>query len=248
MELNIDDWGAMRRMHRWVAGAAVVSVVAGGGAAYAAVTLHGQAELVSQPIVQAGLAVNAARLEPALTPGDTSALVFTVRNTSGLTVVADRVTLKLPLRDAKPAGCTSRVSGPLLARRGLPLTGGERVLLGPGQNADVTVPGALSLASSATRGCGFRVTLDVQAVPGGGAPATSPIKGKPPTGSTVDPTQPVATPPTPVAPGIPTTATTAPTTAGTVTPPPPATGFTPPTTYSGGDDCDPADTSCSAGT
>src|SRR4051812_24484118 len=94
---------------------AAAGLVVGSVAAYAAVSVHGRGELVAEPVETAGLEIDEVRLSVPLTPGHASDLVFRARNRTGGVLVADRVTALLPLREAKPAGCTSKVAGPLLS-------------------------------------------------------------------------------------------------------------------------------------
>lgn len=135
------------------------------GSAEAAVTtvVHGQGELVSQPLT-GGVEVVGASLEPLLVPGRAGDLVVHVRNRGAYSVVADRVSLKLPLRDARPAGCVAKVSGPLLDRGGVTLAGAQRTVIGPGWAGEIVVPSALRLAAGADGGCGFKVSVDVRAL------------------------------------------------------------------------------------
>jgi hypothetical protein len=218
----------------WGSLAVAAAALAGGSAAVAASTvLHGRGELVSQPL-SGDLEVADVRLEPLLVPGAAGDLVLRVRNRSALTVVADRVRLHLPMRDVKPAGCLAKVSGPLLDPGGVALVDGQRVVLGPGRAEQVVVPGALSLAASATGGCGFRVQVDVQAVqsPPTTSPATRPTTE--PT-ATVPSTGPATRPPTTVPTADPATADpSAEPTIAPVTPPPTLPDL----------DCDAADPAC----
>ncbi|GIF20017.1 hypothetical protein BJ973_002078 [Actinoplanes tereljensis] len=171
----------------WIALAVPVALLAGGSAAYAAVTvIHGQGELVSQPLT-GDIEVIDAQLEPLLVPGVSSDLVLTVRNRSAANVVADRVRLIQPLRDAKPTGCLTAVSGPLLSPFGVTLLDERRVVLGPGRTETVVVPSALTLAAGAKNGCGFRVLVDIQAVK---APPTTPTTTRPTTNTPTPPTDP----------------------------------------------------------
>ena len=172
-------------------------LLATGSAALAAavVVVHGKGELVSQPLT-GDLEVVSVRLEPLLSPGAASDLVLRVRNRSTFIVVADRVRLLLPLREASPAGCAAKVSGPLLGPAGVVLVDDQRVTLAPGRAEQIVVPSALSLAASAKGGCGFRVSVDVQAVQA--APTPTPTT-RPTTTPTTTPTtaQPTAVPSTP---------------------------------------------------
>jgi hypothetical protein len=223
--------------------------------------VHGQGQLVSQSLT-GGLEVVDAGLEPLLVPGRSSDLVVHVRNRGVHSVVADRVGLRLPLRDAKPAGCAAMVSGPLLGPGGVALTGSERTVVGPGWAGTIVVPSALSLATGANAGCGFKVTVDVRAlqVPDRTPPPTSPTVSPPtmppidcdpvdptctpePT-ATATPTPPSDLPPTvdcdPVDPTCtPAPTATPPTTTPTTTTPTPPSDTPPPV------DCDPFDPTCS---
>ncbi|GIE96161.1 hypothetical protein [Paractinoplanes rishiriensis] len=215
----------LRKLSRPVALVVAVGsfVVIGSAVASAAIMLRGRGELVVEPLETAGLEVTGVRLSAPLSPGGRADFVFTVRNRGTIPAVADRVTALLPLREARPEGCTSKVAGPLLARSGMRLTGGQRVYLNPGDQQEVTVPDAVSLAASSKTGCGFRVTVEVQAtqVPPREVPTTPP---------TVEPTTPVP-----------------PTTEPTVGPPtsPPSTTNPPPPTPTTTGDCDPVDPTCS---
>ncbi|GAA2616779.1 hypothetical protein Adu01nite_30430 [Paractinoplanes durhamensis] len=159
-----------------------------GSAAYAAgAVLHGKGELVNQPLT-GDLQVLDVQLEPQLVPGVASNLIVKVRNRSASHVIADRVRLVSPLRDAKPAGCLSAVSGPLLNPAGVLLYGAQQRLdIGPGITGEVVLPAALRLAAKAKNGCGFRVDVDIQAI-------AIPDRSLPPT---TFPTSPPTTDPTP---------------------------------------------------
>jgi hypothetical protein len=135
----------------------------GSAGAYAAVVLRGQGELVAEPAEWAGLQVDDVHLAAPLTPGGSADLILTVRNRSTVYATADRLVAPTPLREARPAGCTTKVSGPLLAKAGLKLTGAQRASLSPGSGQVITVPGALRLAATAKTGCGFRLTINVEA-------------------------------------------------------------------------------------
>ena len=148
----------------WLLAMVGTTVMLGSAAVYAAIVVHGRAELVVQPAEIAGVEIDDVHLSGPLFPGGAADVVFGVRNRSKVPVTADRVTALLPLRDARPARCTDKVSGPLLARDGLRLVGPQRTLLAPGQRQEITVTNGLRLAVGAKTGCGFRVTLDVQAV------------------------------------------------------------------------------------
>jgi hypothetical protein len=206
---------------------AAAGLVVGSVAAYAAVAVHGRGELVADAVETAGLEIDEVRLSVPLTPGHTSDLVFRARNRTGSVLVTDRVTALLPLREAKPAGCTSKVSGPLLGS-GMVLGGEQRVVLAPGERQEITIPAAVRLAGSSKTGCGFKVTIDVQAV---SAPPTTGPTTRPPTSPTVRPSDP-----------------TGPSDPPTSTPPtePPPTTVNPPT-VTPTVDCDPVDPTCQEG-
>jgi hypothetical protein len=181
----------------------LTGVLAAGSAAAAATVLHGRGDLVSEPLT-GDLEVVDARLEPLLVPGGASDVTVRLRNRSTLTVMTDRVTLTSPLRDARPAGCGAKVSGPLLGA-GLQLTDDQRLVLAPGHAADLVLPSALALAPGATGGCGFRVQLDVRAVPAPTRTPTRPAPASPTTSPslppvTVTPEPPTSEPPTSAAP------------------------------------------------
>jgi hypothetical protein len=175
-------------------------LIAGSAAAYATSVLHGRAELVAPAADLAQLQVSGVHLASPPRPGETVGLVFTVRNNTKAAVTVDRVIAQLPLRDARPAGCTSKLSGPLMSRSGFRLTGDQRVLLAPREQRQVTVPKVLMLSAAARTGCGFRVSVDVQAVPTPhptATPTNTPPIGTspPPTTVPADPTM-ITTPPT----------------------------------------------------
>jgi len=157
---------ALRRRPLWTAVAAGAAVLLTGSVAAAAdpVVVRGQGDLVSTPL-SGGLAVVDARLEPLLIPGGSSDLVVNVRNRGAQFLVLDRVLLRSSPRDAHPSGCVAKLTGPLRSGDGITLTGEQRVVVGPGRAADLTVPSVLSLPASAAGGCGFRVAVEVRAVP-----------------------------------------------------------------------------------
>ena len=200
-------------------------LTAGSAVAAARLVLHGKGELVNPPLA-GDLEVLSLQLEPVLVPGGSGDLVLSVRNRSTLTVTADRVSLDTPLRDARPAGCAAKVSGPLLQKDGVTLSGDERVTLAPGHTGRLVVPAALSLAPSAKQGCGFRVRVALQAVQAyptrpPATPATQPPTSRPPA-----PTSPTPRPPTSQPPSA-----------------EPTTAY-PPTAPPSLPDCDPADPEC----
>jgi hypothetical protein len=222
--------GSHRRARQYLRpalGAAIAgtTILLGGATVYAAAVVHGRADLVVPQTRTAGLEVTGVRLS-ALTPGAAADLSFTVRNPGAVFVTTDRVTALLPLRDARPARCTEKVSGPLLTRNGLHLAGQQRRTLAPGDSEQITVPAALRLSSTVRTGCGFTATLDVRAVQLSAGP-TPPAQ----------PTMPAAIPPTPTA-----TASTTPTpSAETALLPKPTEAVSPPE----GGLCDPlADPDC----
>jgi hypothetical protein len=222
-----DDRHPTRRRRRtgplWAfAVGAGVLLTAGTAGAATTLILHGRGELVSQPLA-GDLAVLDVRLEPALVPGGSADLVLQVRNRSTVTVVADRIRLQLPLRDARPAGCAAKVSGALMQRAGVALVDDQRVTLGPGRAEQVVLPSALTLAASAKQGCGFRVVVDVQAVQADPRPTLSPTR------PTAQPTSPPPTVPPPSSP----------------TASPPRTATPPPLPTL--DECDPVEPECLPG-
>jgi hypothetical protein len=192
---------AVKRIRRYVRPASLAAVVIallvlGSTIASAAIVLHGHAELVVDPAETGGLEVGDVRLAAPLVPGGTADLVLAVRNRGTVPVAADRITASLPLKDARPAGCTSKVSGPLLTADGSRLSGQQRVVLQPGEQRVVTVPRAVRLAASSKTGCGFRLTLDVQAVqvvvpttPAPTRPTTAPDTEPPTIAPTTAPTE-----------------------------------------------------------
>lgn len=202
----------------WLALAVGGAVLLTGSAAVAAaaVVVRGEREIVSQPLTGA-LQVTDARLEPWLIPGAASDLVVRVRNSSTKPVTLDRLKLKLPLRTPQPAGCTARLSGPLLATAGMPVPAAQRVSVPAGREVSVTVPKVLTLAAAATSGCGFKVVVEVQAVQN--QPTTPPT-----TRPTTMPTTTAPSPPPPTTAPTPQPSTVQPTTA----PPPPPPTVEPP--------------------
>ena len=171
-----------------------ILVTGSAAAAVAAVVVRGEREIVSQPLT-GDLQVTDARLEPWLIPGAASDLVVRVRNRGAKPVTLDRLTLKLPLRTPQPAGCTARVSGPLMASAGMPLPAAQRISVPAGREVSVTVPKVLTLAAAASSGCGFKVVVEVQAVqnPPTTMPTAVPPTSRPPT---MPPTTPTLQPPT----------------------------------------------------
>jgi hypothetical protein len=146
-----------------------------------------------------------------------------LRNLNAFGARVDQVTLVGALRKAKPAGCTSKVSGPVTRPGGYRLPLADQVLVGAGVKKDVVVHTAFTLAGSAKAGCGFTVEVDVSATqltpiasPTTVNPTTAPTGTTPPHHSLPPTDAPTLTPATSQA-----------------TPPPAATS-----------DCDPADPTC----
>lgn len=177
------------------AAATAGGVLAGASVAVAATTVYvrGKTDMISQPLT-GDLQVLDAHLDPMLLPGGTSGLVLRVRNRAAKPVTLDRVTLVRPLRSPTPSTCAGKLSGPLMATAGMPVPTGQRIRIPAGRDAAVTIPAVIKLASSATKGCGFRVTVQVQAVqdppssptltpstnPTSTSPAASPSQSVPP--------------------------------------------------------------------
>jgi hypothetical protein len=200
-------------------------MVISAGIAVASIILHGRGELNAPAATGNSLQVSNIRLSTPLTPGGKADLLFSVRNPNAYGARVDQVTLVGALRKANPAGCTSKVSGPITKASGYHLPAADQVLVGAGAKRNVVVRAAFQLAGSAKTGCGFSVVVDVSAtqLP----PVASPTTTKP---------APPATPATTKPPIDPTTqpVTTPPTTPAQATPPPVA----------GGEECDPADPDC----
>jgi hypothetical protein len=201
---------------RW-AGRAALLATAGALLAAGSATAYGS--VIGQekpaPVRTPHLEVDDVHLS--LAPGGSADLVVRVRNRGTVPVTADRITLESPLRDARPKKCTDRVSGPLLAHDGLILGGRQRVTVRPGTREWITVPGAVRLSRTAKGGCGFRVVMDVRAVPvPPKSPAVTPttegpVAPKPPTGPAPTSTEDTGSPqpgPTTTPPTAPTTSTT----------------------------------------
>ncbi len=144
----------------------------GAGAAAAAITLSGKGTLVAPAYDGKQLQVTDEHLSQPLAPAAAADLVFTVRNPHGFAVRVYQVGLASPMSRAKPAGCTARVSGPVL--RGYTFPAGTQVTVPPGARTEISVPAAFRLAPAATRGCGFTVDILVSAVQGGSVP-TPPV-------------------------------------------------------------------------
>lgn len=200
--------------------------------AVAAVLLHGRGTLIAPAAKFQDLQVGEVRLSRPLMPGNTSDLLFSVRNPNAFGVTVDQVSLIGSLRKASPAGCTSKVTGPVIKAGGYRLPRADQVLVGAGAKKNVVVHAAFSLAGSAKSGCGFTAEVDVSATQL--APAASPTTVAPASTPTSRKT---AFPGHPISEGPPTTvATTEATkdlpTSGPATPPMP------------GSDCDPAEPTC----
>jgi hypothetical protein len=193
------------------------------GAAFGAIILHGRGELRAAAMQERDLQVSDVRLSRPLMPGGAADLLLSVRNLNAFGARVDQVTLVGALRKAKPAGCTSKVSGPVTRPGGYRLPLADQVLVGAGVKKDVVVHTAFTLAGSAKAGCGFTVEVDVSATqltpiasPTTVNPTTAPTGTTPPHHSLPPTDAPTLTPATSQA-----------------TPPPAATS-----------DCDPADPTC----
>ncbi len=203
-------------------------LIAAATAAFAAVVLHGRGTLQAPAVQESTLQVSDVRLTRPLLPGATADLLFSVRNPNLFSVRVDQVAVIGALRKAKPAGCASKVAGPVTGKTGYRLPRAEQVLVAAGVKKNVLVRAAFTLARSAKTGCGFTAEVDVSATQL--APTTSPTVGHPTSASTSAP------PPTQTTTGTPagsTPATTDPVPTGPVSPPPTLPG-----------DCDMLDPSC----
>lgn len=178
---------------RWSVAAVVLGslLLLGAGVASAAILLHGRGVLTVPAYHEQGLQVSDVRLAGPLVPGASADLQFSVHNPNPFTVRVNGITLIGALRKAKPAGCTSGVTGPVTKPAGYRLPTAEQVLVAAGTRGDVVVHKAFKLAASARAGCGFTVDLDVQGTQQGLTAGPSPS-----TSSTVLPDPPATTPPT----------------------------------------------------
>lgn len=186
--------------------------------ASAAIILHGRGTLQAPASTEQDLQVSDVRLSRPLVPGGAADLLLSVRNPNAFGTRVDQITLVGALRKANPAGCTSKVGGPVTKPAGYRLPPADQVLVGAGMKKDVVVHAAFTLAGSAKTGCGFTVEVDVSATQL--TPTASPTTVDPTTASTsttnpAEPTSaPVTTAPTTTAP------TAAPTTMSTMLIPP----------------------------
>jgi hypothetical protein len=172
------------RRHRlyWIAIATGIVLMLGSISAYAAFVLRGTGTLTAKALQTRPLLVSGEHLAWPLSPGKSSDLVFKVRNPNDFDVVIDHVGLNSTLRKANPAGCTKKVSGPLLRSSGYSLSPRYWVNVPAGRQVTVTAPGALRLADSAPTGCGFTVDIYVrgaQAAPPPGIPSPRPTSPTP---------------------------------------------------------------------
>lgn len=176
-------------------------------AASAAIILHGRGLLDTAAVTEQDLQVSDVRLNRALVPGGTADLLFSVRNPNTYDARVDHVSLVGALRKAKPAGCSTKVAGPVTKPAGYRLPSAEQVLVGAGEKKNVVVHAAFTLAGSSKSGCGFTAEVDVSAtqLP----PTASPTTENPTTA-------PTSTPPAHDPPSSPTP----PATVGTPTPDP----------------------------
>jgi hypothetical protein len=206
----------------------ILLMLIAGGTAYAAIVLHGRGVLNAPAMQTSNLQVSDVRLSRPLTPGAAVDLLFSVRNPSAFGVLVDQVTLVGVLRKAAPAGCTSKVAGPVTKKAGYRLPRADQVLVGAGVKKGVVVHAAFTLAATAKAGCGFTAEVDVSATQ-----QTSPAN------PTAKPTMPSSTSTIIPNHGVPTSqaATTA------VITEPPAT-VTPPPGLPTGADCDTNDPAC----
>jgi len=154
------------RSFRWSVVAVVLGslLLLGAGAASAAILLHGRGVLNVSAYHEQGLQVSDVRLAGLLAPGASADLQFSVRNPNAFTVRVNGVMLIGALRKAKPAGCTSGVTGPVTKPAGYRLPTAEQQLVGAGARVDVVVHKAFKLAATARAGCGFTVDIDVQGI------------------------------------------------------------------------------------
>lgn len=187
------------RRRRWplwavlvIAFGAVLVVFA--AVASAAIILHGRGVLEAPAGMEQNLQVSDVRLSRPLMPGGAADLLLSVRNPNAFGTRVDRITLVGALRKAKPAGCTSKVSGPVTKPAGYRLPPADQVLVGAGAKKDVVVHAAFTLAGSAKTGCGFTAEVDVSATQL--TPTASPTTVKPSTAptSTTPPTEPTTAP------------------------------------------------------
>jgi hypothetical protein len=187
-----------------------LAVLVAAGTAWAAIVVRGTGTVTAAAYQEQGLQVSDERLSETLVPGGSADLVFRVRNPNAFSVVVNRIGLASALRKASPAGCTSKLSGPLVRPGGYRLPATRQVTVGAGARVTVTVPDAVRLAASARGGCGFVVDIEVQGEQTAGAAPTSAapsaVGPDPDGGQSVSPTEtptsvPVTTTPPPPPPG-----------------------------------------------
>lgn len=224
-----------------IAVGAIILVTA--GVAMAAIALHGRGTLVAPAGRGSDLQVSDIRLNHPLMPGGNADLLFSVRNPNAFGARIDLVTLVGALRQAKPAGCTRRVGGPVLKPAGFRLPRAEQVLVGAGMKKNVVVHHAFTLAASAKAGCGFTVEVEVSATqltsaasPTMVTPMSSPTSTSSPASEPTT-TLPITDPPPPAS-----TATTNPGPTATVDDRPPTVA--PPGATPSQVDCDPSAEVC----
>lgn len=171
-------------------------MVLGAGLAWASIVLHGRGTLNAPAVQELDLQVSNTRLDRPLMPGGSADLLFSVRNPNAFGARVDQVTLVGALRKAKPAGCTTQVTGPVLKSGGYRLPPAEQVLVGAGAKKDVVVHAAFTLARSSKTGCGFTAEVDVSAtqLPPTASPTAGASSGPAPTSPfTTRPTTPPTT-------------------------------------------------------
>ena len=159
----------------YVFGAAGAVLLTAGGA-WAAMTLFGDGSLTAAAYEAKNLVVSEERLSKELYPVAEADLVFKVTNNNPFPVKINQIEATGAPKNVTAACDLSKVSGPVGGNPAYSIPESQQqTVLGEGGSAIVTIPKAVKLDLSATKGCGLTVGIKVTGVqtaagnPAGGA-------------------------------------------------------------------------------
>ncbi len=156
---------AKKKSRKYVAFGAAGALLLGGGAAYAYMSITGNATVTATAYQAQGLSVKSAQLASPLYPGSESDLVMTVVNPNPFPVKISQIAA-LGAPTEVSTGCDiTKLGGPVGTNPVYSIPAADQVVV-PGGQADaapttVTVKKAVSLNINATQGCGFKLSVKI---------------------------------------------------------------------------------------